>query len=253
MLKDKVFLITGAASGIGLAIAQELVKDEAKIVMVDVNEEKLKLEAEKLGVEYFAANLTKAEDCKAAVDYTVEKYSTIDSLVNVAGIQHVEKIEDFPEDKWNFIISLMLTAPFLLTKYAFPYMRKQNYGRIINLSSIHGLIASPYKVAYISAKHGLMGLTKTTALEGAEFNITANAICPSYVRTPLVDNQIADQAKAHGISEEEVVRDIMLEKSFVKSLIEPADIADIVRLLCSKAGEHMTGGEIKIDGGWTAS
>lgn len=253
MLKDKVFLITGAASGIGLAVSQELAKDGAKIVMVDVNEEKLKEESEKMGVEYFKADLTKQEDCKAAVDYTVEKYSSIDVLVNVAGIQYVEKIEDYPEDKWNFIISLMLTAPFLLTKYAWPHMKEKNWGRIINLSSIHGLVASQYKVAYVSAKHGLMGLTKTTATEGGEFGITCNAICPSYVRTPLVDNQITDQARTHGITEEEVVRDIMLEKSFVKSLIEPADIADIVRLLCSKAGDHMTGGEIKIDGGWTAS
>lgn len=253
MLKDKVCLITGAASGIGLAIAEELAKDGAKIVMIDVNEEKLIEESEKINCSYFKADLTKREDCKASVEYTVEKYGTIDLLVNVAGIQHVETIEDFPEDKWDFIISLMLTAPFLLTKYAWPYMKKQNWGRIVNLSSIHGLVASQYKSAYVSAKHGLIGLTKVTATEGGEFGITCNAICPSYVRTPLVDNQIKDQAKVHGISEEEVVADIMLEKSFIKSLIEPADIADIVRLLCSRAGDHMTGGAINIDGGWTAS
>lgn len=253
MLKDRVCLITGAASGIGLAVSQELAKDGAKIVMVDVNEDKLREESEKIGAAYFKADLTKREDCKAAVDFTAEKFSKLDVLVNVAGIQHVETIEDFPEDKWDFIISLMLTAPFLLTKYSWPYMKEQGWGRIINLSSIHGLVASQYKSAYVSAKHGLMGLTKTTATEGGEFGITCNAICPSYVRTPLVDNQIADQAKTHGISEEEVVGDIMLEKSFIKSLIEPADIADIVRLLCSKAGDHMTGGAINIDGGWTAS
>ncbi len=253
MLKDKVCLITGGASGIGLAVSQEIIKDGARVVMVDINEDKLREESEKIGASFFRADLTKAEDCKAAVDYTVEKYGTIDVLINVAGIQHVETIENFPEDKWNFIISLMLTAPFLLTKYAWPYMKKQNWGRIINLSSIHGLVASQYKSAYVSAKHGLMGLTKVTATEGGEFGITCNAICPSYVRTPLVDNQIADQARTHNISEEEVVRDIMLEKSFIKSLIEPGDIADIVRLLCSKAGNHMTGGAINIDGGWTAS
>ncbi len=253
MFKDKVCLITGAASGIGLAISKEFAKEGARVMMVDINEEKLKEESKKIGANYFKANLTEREDNKKVVEVTVEKYGKIDILINVAGIQHVASIEDFPEDKWDFIISLMLTSPFLLTKYSWPYMKDQNWGRVINLNSIHGLVASEYKSAYVSAKHGLTGLTKTAGIEGGKYGITVNSINPAYVRTPLVDDQIADQAKNHGISEEEVVQDIMLEKSFVKKLIEPESIFDIVKLLCSETGDHITGSTISIDGGWTAS
>ncbi|MBU5294313.1 3-hydroxybutyrate dehydrogenase [Anaerosalibacter bizertensis] len=253
MLKDKVCIVTGAASGIGLAVAKSFSKDGAKVVMADINEEKLKNESEKIGVDYFKTDLSTREGCKRLVDYTLNKYSKVDVLVNNAGIQHVSPIEDFPEDKWDFMISLMLTAPFLLTKYVWPSMKEQNWGRIININSMHGLRASEFKSAYVSAKHGVSGLTKTAALEGGPYGITVNSICPAYVKTPLVDNQIDDQAKTHGISREKVVEEIMLRKAVVKKLIEPSKIADLVKFLCTDAGDHITGSMMTMDGGWTAN
>ena len=252
MLKDKVCIVTGAASGIGLAIAEMFAAEQAKVVMVDINEAQLKAHCERLGSEYVVADLSKREDCKNVVDVTARLFEKVDILVNVAGIQTVSPIEDFPEDKWDFMISLMLTAPFLLTKYVWSSMKSQGWGRIINLDSIHGLVASEYKAAYVSAKHGLIGFTKTAALEGGELGITVNAICPAYVRTPLVDNQIDAQAKSHGISKEEVVSKIMLQKSAIKTLIEPDAVAETAKFLCSNAASHITGAAITMDGGWTA-
>lgn len=252
MLKNRVAIVTGAASGIGYATAEALCKEGVKVVMADVNEALLAEAAEKTAGTAFAADLSTRKGCKDLADFTLERFGKVDILVNVAGIQTVSPLEDFPEDRWDFMISLMLTAPFLLTKYCWPSMKAQRWGRVINMNSIHGLVASEFKSAYVSAKHGLMGLTKTAGLEGGPYGITVNSICPAYVRTPLVDKQIADQAKNHGISEDEVVSRIMLQKAAIKELLEPSTVAEVVKFLCSDAAAGITGAAIPIDGGWTA-
>lgn len=252
MLKDKVAIVTGAASGIGLATAEMLAKEGARVVLADINEAQLEAVSAKIGADALAVDLSKREGCWELADYTMKRHGRIDILINVAGIQNVASVEDFPEERWDFMISLMLTAPFLLTKYAWPSMRQNGWGRVINLNSIHGLVASEFKSAYVSAKHGLMGLTKTAALEGGPCGITVNSICPAYVRTPLVDNQIEAQAQNHGISKEEVVSKIMLQKAAIKTMLEPETIAEAVKFLCSDAAANITGTAFTIDGGWTA-
>ena len=251
-MSQKVAVVTGAASGIGLAVAEALAGNDYQVVMADVNAEGGQREADQLGATFVKVDLTDRSACKALIDTAVAKFGTIDVLVNNAGIQHVSPVEDFPEDKWDFIIRLMLTAPFLLTKYAWPHLKSTGGGRIINISSVHGLRASEFKSAYITAKHGMMGLTKTTALEGGPHGITVNAICPAYVRTPLVDNQIDAQAATHGIPREEVIGSIMLKKAAIKRMIEPNEIGAAVIYLCSDVAGCMTGTDFTIDCGWTA-
>ena len=248
----KVALITGGASGIGLACAERLAADGMSVVIADMNEKAGGEHAKRLAGDFILGDLTRKGGCKQLVDETLKKHGTVHVLVNNAGFQHVSPIEDFPEEQWERMISLMLTAPFLLTRYCWPAMKKQKWGRIVNIASIHALIASPFKVAYIAAKHGLVGLTRTAALEGGEFGITANAICPAYVRTPLVDNQIADQAKANNLSKEEVIEKIMLAPAAVKRLIEPAEVAAFAAYLCSDAAGVITGSALTMDLGWTA-
>ncbi len=252
-MSQKVAVVTGAASGIGLAVAESLTDENYRVVMADVNAETGQREADRLGAYFVHADLTDRAACKALIDAAVAKFGSVDVLINNAGIQHVSSVADFPEDKWDFMIRLMLTAPFLLTKYAWPHLKAAGGGRVINISSVHGLRASEFKSAYISAKHGIMGLTKTCALEGGPHGITVNAICPGYVRTPLVENQIDAQAATHGIPREEVISSIMLRKAAIKKMIEPNEIGAAVLYLCSDAAGCMTGVDLTIDCGWTAS
>ena len=248
----KVALVTGAASGIGLACAERLARDGCQVVLADVNKQAGPEQAKRLGGDFMYSNLSEGKGCRQLVEETLRKHGTVHILVNNAGFQHVAPIEEFPEERWEQMIGLMLTAPFLLTRYCWPAMKKQKWGRIVNIGSIHALIASPFKVGYIAAKHGLIGLTRTAALEGGEHGITVNAICPAYVRTPLVDNQVADQAKTNRMSPDEVIEKIMLAPAAVKRLIEPAEVADFVAYLCSEPAGTITGAALTMDLGWTA-
>ncbi|HEU4644693.1 MAG TPA: 3-hydroxybutyrate dehydrogenase [Burkholderiales bacterium] len=249
---SKVALVTGAASGIGLACAERLAADGMKVVLADVKEKAGAEHAKRLGGSFVAADLSARDGCRRLVDAALKAHGTVHVLVNNAGFQHVSPIEDFPEDQWERMIALMLTAPFLLTRYCWPAMKKQKWGRVVNIASIHALIASPFKVGYIAAKHGLVGLTRTAALEGGAHGITVNAICPAYVRTPLVDSQIADQAKANHMSPDEVIEKIMLAPAAVKRLIEPREVADFVAYLCTEPAGTITGAALTMDLGWTA-
>ena len=251
-LAGKSCVVTGAASGIGRAIASELASVGARVVVADLDEREGAAFAKSIGGIFQRADVSSRDECRALVDGAVRANGGVDILVNNAGLQHVAPIEEFPEEKWEYLIRVMLLGAFYLTKYAIPHMYERGWGRVINISSVHGLVASPYKSAYVAAKHGLNGLTKAIALEAAEKGVTVNAICPSYVRTPLVDKQIADQARVHGISEDAVIRDIMLAPAARKRLLEPSEVAAYVTFLCSDAAAGITGSLQVIDGGWTA-
>lgn len=251
MTAGKVAIVTGAASGLGKAIAERLVADGAQVIVADISGDGAHV-ARAIGGVFVQGDFSKRKDCKRLIDDTLAGFKTIHILVNNAGFQHVAPLEEFPEDMWDQMLAVMLTAPFLLTRYAWPAMKAQGWGRVINISSIHGLVASPNKAGYICAKHGLIGLTRAAALEGGAFGITANAICPAYVRTPLVDNQIADQARTRGMRPGEVIEKIMLEPAAVKRLIEPEEVADFVAYLCTPSAAVITGAALTMDLGWTA-
>ena len=241
-----VAIVTGAASGIGRAIAQRLAGDGMRVLAVD-----LQPSADGPG-EPFAADLTTREGNRAAIDAALERFGRIDAIVPNAGFQHVAPVADFPEDRWDALLSLLLTSPFLLAKYAWPELARRGDGRIVVVASVHGLVASPFKAGYVSAKHGVLGLVKTLALEGADQGITATALCPGFVRTPLVEAQIADQARAHGVPEERVLEDVILAPHAVKRLIEPDEVAGVVAFLLGPDGRAFTGAPVTMDLGWTA-
>ncbi len=251
-LDNRVAIVTGGASGIGLAIAERFAADGAKVVISDLNEDAGTSAAKRLSALFVKTDLSKRADCKTLVQKTVDTFGTVHILVNNAGYQHIDPIPDFPEDVWDNMIALMLTAPFLLTRYAWPHMQAQKWGRIINMGSVHSKRASPFKIGYITAKHGLVGLTRTIAREGGPYNILSHVICPSYVRTPLVEKQIADQARTRNIRPDEVVDQVFLAPAAVKRLVEPREVAALVRFLCSDEASAMSGSPIAIDVGWMA-
>jgi len=238
-------LITGGASGIGRACAVRLAADGAHVVVVDRDAAAAESVAAEVGGTAVAVDLADL-DAVDALDLAA------DILVNNAGLQHVAPLHEFPVDRFSYILRLMLEAPFRLVRGALPHMYEQGWGRVVNVSSIHGLRASAYKSAYVTAKHGLEGLSKVIALEGAEHGVTSNCVNPAYVRTPLVEGQIADQAKAHNLSEDQVVEQVMLAPAAVKRLIEPAEVADAVSWLCSPSAASVTGTSLVMDGGWSA-
>jgi 3-hydroxybutyrate dehydrogenase len=245
-LSGRVVVVTGAASGIGRAIAERLAREAANVFAVDVRPE------EEGPEETFAADLTTREGNRAAVEAALGRFGRIDAVIANAGFQHVAPVADFPEDRWDALLALLLTSPFLLAKYAWPHLAASGDGRYIAVASVHGLVASPFKAGYVAAKHGLLGLVKVLALEGADKGITASAICPAYVRTPMVERQVADQAKAHGISEQRVLEEVILQPQAVKRLLEAEEVADVAAFLLGPAGRAFTGAPVVMDLGWSA-
>jgi 3-hydroxybutyrate dehydrogenase len=246
MSERRAALVTGAASGIGRAIAARLTEDGMDVLSVD-----LEPDSDGPGIPH-RADLTSAADNAAAVSAALERFGRLDLVVPNAGVQHVSPIEEFPLERWETIVALLLTSPFLIAKHAWPALKESGAGRVIVIASVHGLVASPFKAAYVSAKHGVLGLVKTLALEGAEVGITATAVCPGYVRTPLVEKQIADQARAHSVSEDQVLEQVILAPHAVKELIEPEEVAEVVAFLAGPAGRAFTGAPVTMDQGWSA-
>jgi 3-hydroxybutyrate dehydrogenase len=256
-MKKKVALITGSTSGIGMGIAKKFASEGYSIIFNGLEKNGAAIAKEvgkknKVKTLFSAANMLHEEEIKEMVQQGEKEFGKIDVLVNNAGIQFVSPVENFPSEKWNAIIGTNLNAAFHTSKAVWPGMKKRKHGRIINIASAHGLVASEYKSAYVAAKHGLVGLTKVLALEGGEFGITANSICPGYVKTPLVKKQIADQAKTHRISENEVIDKIMLAEQAVKEFVEIESIATLAYFLSSDQSKLITGAALSIDGGWTA-
>ncbi|WP_087972607.1 3-hydroxybutyrate dehydrogenase [Oceanobacillus rekensis] len=257
MVEERVVFITGAASGIGYEIGVEFAKNSAKVVLSDINEEKVREVSEKLRNDGFdciglKCDVTKEEELQQAIDYTVEKYGRLDVLINNAGLQHVAALEEFPTEKYEFMLKVMLVAPFMATKHVFPTMKKQGFGRVINMASINGLIGFAGKAAYNSAKHGIIGLTKVAALEGAADGITVNAICPGYVDTPLVRGQFEDLAKNRNVPLENVLEEVLYPLVPQKRLLDVQEVSDYTMFLASDKAKGITGQAVVLDGGYTA-
>ena len=239
-------LVTGAGSGIGRAIAARLERDGYDVVAVD-----LRPDPDGPG-KPFEADLSTPAGNRAAVTATLERLGGIDAVVASAGFQHVAPIDEFPEERWDALVAVLLTSPFLLARYAWEALRESGDGRFLAVASVHGLVASPYKAGYVAAKHGLVGLVKVLALEGAEHGISATAICPGYVRTPIVESQVEAQSRATGLPPERVVEDVLLAPQAVKRLLEPDDVADTAAFLLGPGGRAFTGAPVVMDLGWTA-
>lgn len=259
MFKGKTALVTGSTSGIGLGIARRLAAGGANLVLNGFGDpdEIDRLRAGLAGehgvtVAYDGADMSKAEAIEAMMQKAIARFGSVDLLINNAGIQHVAPVDEFPLDQWNAIIAINLSAAFHTTRAALGAMKKKRWGRIVNIASAHALVASPFKSAYVAAKHGVAGFTKAAALEVAEQGITVNAVCPGYVRTPLVEKQIPDQAKARGISEQQVIQDVLLAVQPTKQFVTVEQVAELTAFLCSDAAASVTGAMLPIDGGWTA-
>ncbi len=259
MLKGKSVIVTGSTSGIGLGIAREFAAQGCNVMLNGFGDsaqiEKLRaaIAAEhKVTVLYSSADMAKALEVSAMVDQVARRFGSVDILVNNAGVQHVAPVEEFPVEKWDQILAINLSSVFHAIRAALPGMKSRNWGRIINIASAHGLVASPFKSAYVAAKHGVVGLTKTVALEVAGKGITCNAVCPGYVLTPLVETQIQDRAKEHGISREDAINNVILERQPSKEFVKIEEVAALAVFLAGDAAASITGSAYSIDGGWTA-
>ncbi|MDT0618606.1 3-hydroxybutyrate dehydrogenase [Salinisphaera sp. P385] len=258
MTERRTAIVTGSSSGIGLGIAEALARTGMNVMLngierpEEIENHRARLESYGVTARYSPADMTVPAEIHGLVEQAADAFGAVDIVVNNAGIQHVAPIDEFPDDKWNAIIAINLSAAFHMTKAVLPGMKSRGWGRIINMASAHGLVASPYKAAYVAAKHGVVGLTKSVALEVAELGITVNAICPGYVQTPLVQDQIADTAKARGISEDAVVRDVLLAAQPTKSFVTTDQLAGLALFLCSDVAASITGTALPVDGGWVA-
>lgn len=246
-------LVTGGSGGIGFAVATEFGRQGYQVVLADLHQAQLDTKvAELRALGYQADALLLDLNSQQSIEQAAAQAGAVDILVNNAGIQHVARLEEFPEQKWQQLLQVMLTGPAMLTKALLPGMRERNFGRVVNIGSIHALVASPFKSAYVAAKHGLLGFSKVVALENADFNFTINTVCPAYVRTPLVESQIAAQCKEHNLSEQQVIEQIMLAPMPQKAFIGVDEIAATALFLCQPPARHITAQTLVLDGGWTA-